>query len=102
MQDIHAVASVPPVPMETDADTTRAVQRVFALVRNGEGQANAKDAPLSLDDVVRFYNVSTTDRGIQLCMFLCFSEASIASLTSSLVHVLSSNGSACVSTLQVG
>lgn len=40
-------------------ETTQAVQRVFALVRNGEGgEPNGAPAPnLTLDDVVRFYNV---------------------------------------------
>lgn len=44
--------------LEADAETTQAVQRVFNLVRNGHSGTNGKDASLSLDDVVRFYNVS--------------------------------------------
>lgn len=58
VQEVHVLAPTQPVNMEADADTTRAVQRVFALVRNGEAVADAKGPPLTLDDVVRFYNVS--------------------------------------------
>ncbi len=44
--------------LEADLETTLAVQKVFALVRNGEaGNNGGKDANLTLDDVVRFYNV---------------------------------------------
>ncbi|KAK9905860.1 hypothetical protein WJX75_007711 [Coccomyxa subellipsoidea] len=57
LHQVHALAPTPPVNMEADADTTRAVQRVFALVRKGEAATDAKEPPLTLDDVVRFYNV---------------------------------------------
>ncbi len=43
---------------EADPETQQAVQRVFSLVRNGTSNGGAKDADLTLDDVVRFYNVS--------------------------------------------
>ena len=59
----HAGAPTSPATesfsLEADVETTLAVQRVFALVRNGEaGEPNGTPAPnLTLDDVVRFYNV---------------------------------------------
>ena len=40
---------------ETDPETQQAVQRVLAVVR---GTANGAAPDLTLDDVVRFYNVS--------------------------------------------
>lgn len=46
---------------EADPETQQAVQRVFNLVRNGASSSNessAKGCNLTLDDVVRFYNVS--------------------------------------------
>lgn len=63
-QEVHALAHAQPANMETDPDTTRAVQRVFALVRNGDAAPDAKEPPLSLDDVVRFYNVRPSHLGV--------------------------------------
>ncbi|CAL8472027.1 g11569 [Coccomyxa elongata] len=57
LHEVHALAHAQPANMEADPDTTRAVQRVFALVRNGDAAPDAKEPPLSLDDIVRFYNV---------------------------------------------
>lgn len=68
VQQVHALAPTPPVNMEADADTTRAVQRVFALVRKGEAATDAKEPPLTLDDVVRFYNVSTAPLYLGICV----------------------------------
>jgi hypothetical protein len=52
------LGALPTGSLEADAETTQAVQRVFNLVRNGHGPSNGKEPALTLDDVVRFYNVS--------------------------------------------
>ena len=61
MQDLNKAAPQA-AGGEADPETQQAVQRVFNLVRNGasgNGNGNgAKDCDLTLDDVVRFYNVS--------------------------------------------
>ena len=59
MQDLNKAAPQA-AGGEADPETQQAVQRVFNLVRNGaSGNGNgAKDCDLTLDDVVRFYNVS--------------------------------------------
>jgi hypothetical protein len=59
MQDLNKAAPQA-AGGEADAETQQAVQRVFNLVRNGASSNGngAKDCDLTLDDVVRFYNVS--------------------------------------------
>ena len=59
MQDLNKAAPQA-AGGEADPETQQAVQRVFNLVRNGASSngSGAKDCDLTLDDVVRFYNVS--------------------------------------------
>ena len=57
MQELHKAAPQT-AGGEADPETQQAVQRVFNLVRNGTSGSAAKDCNLTLDDVVRFYNVS--------------------------------------------
>ena len=59
MQDLNKAAPQA-AGGEADPETQQAVQRVFNLVRNGASSDGngAKDYDLTLDDVVRFYNVS--------------------------------------------
>ena len=59
MQELHKAAPQT-AGGEADPETQQAVQRVFNLVRNGTSGSAAKDCNLTLDDVVRFYNVSDT------------------------------------------
>ena len=59
MQELHKAAPQT-AGGEADPETQQAVQRVFNLVRNGTSGSAAKDCNLTLDDVVRFYNVSVT------------------------------------------
>ena len=62
MQELHKAAPQT-AGGEADPETQQAVQRVFNLVRNGTSGSAAKDCNLTLDDVVRFYNVSDTPAG---------------------------------------
>ena len=59
MQELHKAAPQT-AGGEADPETQQAVQRVFNLVRNGTSGSAAKDCNLTLDDVVRFYNVRST------------------------------------------
>ena len=59
MQELHKAAPQT-AGGEADPETQQAVQRVFNLVRNGTSGSAAKDCNLTLDDVVRFYNVSSS------------------------------------------
>lgn len=59
MQDLNKAAPQA-AGGEADPETQQAVQRVFNLVRNGASSNSngTKVYDLTLDDVVRFYNVS--------------------------------------------
>ena len=56
MQELHKAAPQAPGG-ESDPETHQAVQRVLTVVR---GTSNGATPSLTLDDVVRFYNVSRT------------------------------------------
>ena len=68
MQELHKAAPQT-AGGEADPETQQAVQRVFNLVRNGACGSAAKDCNLTLDDVVRFYNVSSAPacNALDLC-----------------------------------
>lgn len=55
MQELHRAAPQA-AGGETDPETQQAVQRVLTVVR---GTSNGASPDLTLDDVVRFYNVSS-------------------------------------------
>ena len=56
MQELHRAAPQA-AGGESDPETHQAVQRVLTVVR---GTSNGATPSLTLDDVVRFYNVSRT------------------------------------------
>ena len=97
MQELHKAAPQT-AGGEADPETQQAVQRVFNLVRNGTSGSAAKDCNLTLDDVVRFYNVSDTPArcAMDSCTMACGPE-----ITRHPISIPSAQASSCTIRMSV-